>query len=140
MSAHEDFSRRNEVKGASERSFGFVFTAFFILVALLPLLHHRKLRGWALLVAAIILVVSLVRPSLLKYPNRAWTLLGLLLSKIVNPIVMGILFYGVITPIAWIRRSAGGDSMRLRFDPQTNSYWQVRTPPGPAPESMANQF
>jgi hypothetical protein len=140
MSAHEDLSRRDEVKGATERSFGFVFTAFFMLVALLPLLHHRKLRAWALIVAAIILLVSLVRPALLKYPNRVWTLLGLLLSKIVNPIVMGILFYGIITPVAWIRRLAGGDSMRLQFNPQANSYWQVRTPPGPTPESMANQF
>jgi hypothetical protein len=140
MSAHEDLSRRDEVTGASDRSFGLVFTAFFTLVALLPILHHRKPHAWALIVAGIILLVTLVRPSLLQLPNRLWTQLGLLLSKVVNPIVMGVLFYGVVTPIAVIRRLSGSDSMKLRFDPQAPSYWQERKPPGPAPETMAKQF
>jgi hypothetical protein len=140
MSTHEDLSRRDEVTGASDRSFGFVFTAFFALVALLPLLHHRKPRVWALILAGIILLVALARPSLLRIPNRLWTLLGLLLSRIVNPVVMGVLFYGVVTPMALIRRLSGNNSMRLGFDPQAPSYWQQREPPGPAPETMAKQF
>lgn len=140
MSAHEDLSRRHEVTGGSDRSFGLVFAAFFSIVAVLPLLRHRQLRLWALAVGAIVLFVALALPSLLHFPNRLWTRLGLLLGKIVNPIVMGILFYGVVTPFAWIRRRSGSDPMRLRFDPQAESYWQARTPPGPTPDSMARQF
>jgi hypothetical protein len=140
MSGHEDFSRRNEAAGGSERSFGFVFTGFFLLVGLVPKLHHRPARLWAIAVAGGVLLVALIAPALLRVPNRLWMKLGLLLSKIVNPIVMGILFYGIVTPIAWIRRMSGGDSMKLRFDAQAASYWQDRTPPGPAPETMAKQF
>jgi hypothetical protein len=140
MSGHEDLSRRNEVTGASDRSFGFVFAAFFAIVGLVPLLRHHPLRLWALIVGGVFLLIAIVRPSLLKTPNRLWTRLGLLLSKVVNPVVMGILFYVVVTPIAFLRRLGGADSLKLHFDPQAPTYWQERRPPGPAPESMARQF
>jgi hypothetical protein len=95
---------------------------------------------WALILSAILLAVSLLHPSLLRLPNRLWTQLGLLLGRIFNPLVMGVLFYGVVTPIAMIRRWSRNDSLKLGFDPQARSYWQERKPPGPAPETMARQF
>jgi hypothetical protein len=140
MSAHEDLSRRHEAIGASDRSFGLVFAVFFALVGVLPLWHRHPVRLWALISSGIVLVVAIARPSILQMPNRVWTRLGLLLSRIVNPVVMGILFYLVVTPIAFLRRLGGADSMKLHFDPQAPTYWQERKPPGPAPDSMARQF
>jgi hypothetical protein len=139
-STHEDLSRRNEPSGPSDRSFGVVFAGFFFLVALLPVARHHQPRLWALIPSAIFLAISLLRPSLLRLPNRLWTQLGLLLGRVFNPIVMGVLFYGLVTPIAIIRRWSRNDSLRLGFDPNAPTYWQERKPPGPAPETMAKQF
>jgi hypothetical protein len=140
MNTHEDLSRREEARGSSDRSFGLVFAGFFTLVGLLPLLRHHKLRPWALVVAGIFLVVAIARPSLLHIANRLWTQLGVLMSRVVNPIVMGLLFYGIVTPIAMLRRMSGRDDMKRHYDPNATSYWLERRPPGPTPDSMARQF
>jgi hypothetical protein len=66
--------------------------------------------------------------------------LGLILHRITSPIVMGLMFYGVITPIGLIRRGFGWDVVRRGFDRGTNSYWIERRPPGPRPETMSKQF
>jgi hypothetical protein len=140
MNTHEDLSRRDEIAGSSDRSFGLVFSIFFGIVALLPLRHHQKPRSWALILAGGLLLVSLLRPSLLHIANRVWTYVALLLSRVVNPVIMGVLFYGVFTPIAIIRRMSGNDSMKLLFDPKCSSYWLERKPPGPPPETVERQF
>ena len=140
MNTHEDLSRRDEITGSSDRSFGLVFSVFFGIVAFLPLWHHQNPRLWALILTVGLLLVSLLRPSLLHLANRLWMYLALLLSRVVNPVMMGVLFYGVITPIAIIRRMLGNDSMKLRFDPKISSYWLERRPPGPPPETMERQF
>ena len=72
--------------------------------------------------------------------NKWWTKLGVLLYRIVSPVVLGLLFYLTVTPIALLLRLLGKDPLRLRRDPDGASYWIDRTPPGPAPESMKNQF
>jgi hypothetical protein len=140
MNTHEDLSRRDEVIGPSDRSFGLVFTAIFGILGLLPLWHGRTPRVWALILAGILLLVSILRPSVLHVANRLWMRFGLLLSRVVNPVVMGLLFYVVVTPIGLIRRMSGSDPLKLRFDSQTPSYWLARKPPGPAPDTMARQF
>lgn len=137
---HEDFSREEHIEGSSDRSFGFVFAAVFALIALWPLLHHDGVRLWALAVAAAFGLVAVVRPALLATPNRLWTKLGLLLGKIVAPIALGILFYGVLTPLGAVMRMAGKDPLRLKRDDAAASYWIPREPPGPPPGSMTNQF
>ena len=81
-----------------------------------------------------------LRPALLAPLNRVWNKLGLLLGKIVSPIVLGALFFLVITPSAIIIRWMGKDLLNLRRDPKAESYWLVRDPPGPAPESINDQF
>ncbi len=115
MNTHEDFSRKQDSKGPSDRSFGVVFAVFFALV-------------------------TIVRPALLHPANVVWMRFGLLLSRIVNPIVMAVLFYGVITPVGWLKRKFGEDSMHLERDPNAASYWIERRPPGPTPETMSQQF
>jgi hypothetical protein len=139
---HEDFTRKETVQGSSARSFGFVMAAFFALVALFPLLHGllSSIRWWALVVAAAFLALALLWTAPLRPLNRAWLKLGLLLSKIVSPIVMMVLFYATVTPIGVLMRLSGKDPLRLRRDATATSYWIPREPPGPAPDSMKQQF
>ena len=85
-------------------------------------------------------MITLVRPSLLAPLNRLWMRFGLLLHKIVNPVVMGIIFVLTVVPIGLVMRMIGKDILHLRFDKQCDSYWIRRDPPGPSPESMDNQF
>lgn len=140
MSAHEDFGREEAVAGSSNRSFGLVFAAVFTVVALWPLLDGGWPRWWAAALAALFAVVATLRPAWLAPLNRYWTKLALLLHRVTNPLVMGVIFYAVVTPIALIMRALGKDPLLLRFDRQAASYWIERRPPGPAPESMRRQF
>jgi hypothetical protein len=136
----ESFERDEPAHGGSDRSFGLVFTALFLLIGLAPLLHGRGVRYWSIAIAAAFLVVALARPALLGPMNRLWTQFGLLLHKIVNPIVMGLLFFLILTPFAAGLRILGKDPLRRRFDPAAGSYWIPRDPPGPPPRTMTQQF
>ena len=140
MNFHEDYGPHLPQKGGSDRSFGWVFTAFFAIWALLPLWRGTPMRLWALPVSAVLLLVTLVRPSLLHLANRLWTRLGLLLGKIVSPLITGLLFYLVVTPMGLVVRLTGKDLLRLRSCPQQPSYWIDRRPPGPDPKTMKHQF
>jgi hypothetical protein len=97
-------------------------------------------RSWALIVSAVFLALTLIRPSLLHPANRLWTRFGLLLSKVTNPIFTGLLFFLVITPVGLFMRLTGKDFLRLRRDLSASTYWIERLPPGPKPESMPQQF
>ena len=127
-------------QGSSDRTFGWVMTAFFSLVGLWPLLHGHAWRGWALALAAIFALAAWLMPRLLAPLNRLWTRLGLLLHKITNPIVLGLAFYGVIAPIGLLMRLTGRDPLRLKRDAASASYWIERQPPGPPPSSFPRQF
>jgi hypothetical protein len=85
-------------------------------------------------------VVALVYPRLLAPLNKLWLKFGLLLYKVMNPLVLGLLFFVTITPIGIVMRLFGKDFLRLRLDRSAKSYWIERTPPGPPPQSMKNQF
>jgi hypothetical protein len=136
----ENFERDEPAHGSSDRSFGLVFTGVFLVIGLAPLLHDRPMRIWSLAVAAAFLAVALGRASLLAPLNRLWTRFGLLLHRVVNPIVMGAIFYLAITPFGLAMRLIGKDPLRRGFDRAAASYWVDRTPPGPLPQSMSNQF
>jgi hypothetical protein len=140
VSTHEDYTPRSSGKVPSDRSFGWVFTAFFAIVSCLPLRHRQPIRVWALALSGAILLLTLLRPSLLHPANRVWTNLGLLLARIVNPLVMAALFYLVVTPVALLMRLLSKDALRLRWEPGASSYWILREPAGPDPKSMTNQF
>ncbi len=137
---HEDFDRAHHFAGPSDRNFGTVFTLFFALIGLWPLKDHEPVRMWALALAAVFLTLTVVRPKVLRPLNRAWMGLGLLMGRIVNPIVIGILFFLVFTPAGILARALGKDFLRLKRNKGESTYWISRTPPGPAPESMAKQF
>jgi hypothetical protein len=140
MAAYEDFHRDENVNPSSNRTFGMVLAAFFALIGVLPLLRGHPLRVWALPLSGIFLLAALVAPAVLAPLNRVWTALGALLHKITNPIILGVFFYLVFTPFGSLLRLFGKDFLRLKWVPDTESYWIVRQPPGPPPESIANQF
>jgi hypothetical protein len=140
MSAHETFQREHDVRGSSDRSFGLVFAGFFLVVAFLPLLKGHAARWWAAPFSALFLIVALVAPSILRPLNRIWLQVGLLLQRIVSPVILAVLFYLVFTPLSFLGRMMGKDFLKLRFDRDAKSYWIPRTPPGPPAEGMINQF
>jgi hypothetical protein len=137
---HEDFARKQEGQGSSDRGFAFVFAVFFGLVALSPLRTHHAVRSWAFWVAGLFLFIGILRPALLHPLNKYWTKLGLLMGRIVSPVITAVLFYAVVTPTALLFRILGKDPLRLSYDAEARSYWIERQPPGPAPETMTNQF
>ncbi len=137
---HESYTRSEKVKGSSDRSFGLVFAAFFALLGLLPMILGRAPRIWAFGVSGFFLLAALAFPSVLAPLNRIWLRLGLLLHRFVSPIALGVMFFLVITPMGLVMRAMGKDFLRLRLDPAAESYWIRREPPGPAPESLKNQF
>ncbi|MFZ5523317.1 MAG: SxtJ family membrane protein [Pseudomonadota bacterium] len=138
--SHEDLNREQHIEGSSDRAFGLVFAGVFLVIAGIPLFHGEVMRWWSVGVAAVFVLVALVKPALLAGLNRLWMKLGILLGKVVSPIALGILFYVVITPIGVVIRLTGKDPLRLKFDPDAESYWIPREPPGPPPGSMNNQF
>ena len=137
---HEDYSREEEVKAGSDRSFGLVFAGFFAILGALSLWRHSQTWHYTLPLAAVFLVVALTYPRVLGPLNRLWLKFGLLLYKVMNPIVLGLLFFVTIMPIGLVMRAMGKDFLRLKREPDAKSYWIARTPPGPPPQSMKNQF
>ncbi len=125
----------------SERSFGLLFTAVFLGESALNYYKHAALIvciAW-LAGALVIGLLTLFAPARLAPLNKAWYHLGQLLGKIVSPVVLGIIFFVVLTPVAVITRLFGRDELRLKRNPGA-SHWIERTPPGPAADSFKHQF
>ena len=125
----------------SERSFGFLFVGVFALLA-----FYGAYKGWSSLLVSLLAVVSValllvtqMRPAFLAPLNKAWFKLGMLLGMIISPIVVGLLFFVLITPVAVVTRLFGRDALRLKAKTE-GSYWIDRVPPGPASDSFKNQF
>lgn len=137
---HEPLARDEEIKGSSDRGFGIVFAVVFSIIGLWPLIGGGAPRVWALSVGGAFLAVALIYPTILGPLNRLWMQFGLLLHKITNPLIMGLVFFISVTPIALIMKIMGKDPLNRKIDREAKSYWIEREPPGPPPESMTNQF
>ena len=125
----------------SNRSFGFLFAGVFSLLSAYAGYHDASstaIYGW-LGAGLVVALITLLRPELLTPFNKAWFLLGELMGKVVSPLVLGVIFFLLITPIALITRLFGRDELRLKRA-NANSYWIDRKPPGPAGDSFKNQF
>lgn len=140
MQTHEDLSRTQTVKASSERFFGLMFFVVFLIVALWPLLRQGQMRPIVLGIALAFLAVSLVMPAWLAPLNRLWLKFGALLHSITSPIILGVMFFLVITPVGFLMRLAGKDLLRMKFDRDCTSYWIRREPPGPEKSSLKRQF
>ena len=139
IAIHEDYGREIHGGGPSDRNFGGVFAAAFLLFGLWPLRHGRPVRLWCLVLSGTLFVVTLAWPTLLHGPNRIWTRCGILLGRVVNPIVTGLLFYLVFTPTAVVLRWMGKDLLRLARDQNAKTYWIQRNAAEDLSD-MRNQF
>ncbi|MEM7503644.1 MAG: hypothetical protein AAF417_16455 [Pseudomonadota bacterium] len=140
---HEDYGRSEEVKGSSDRGFGLTVGGILVLIAAVRTWLNG---GYGVLdpvlagIGGLLVVFGLAWPAGLAPLNRAWMKLGLVLFKVVNPIVLGLIYLTTIVPIGLIMRASGRDLLSLKRDPSASSYWVERDPPGPAPETMTQQF
>ena len=137
---HENLVRSEEIVGPSNRRFGLTIGTVCIIIGSIRGLLGHSYTEWWLLAGLVVGLLAIYWPAALAPFNRLWLKLGLVLNKIVNPVVMTGLFVSTIVPIGMLMRLYGKDTLRLRPKPDAASYWIVRDPPGPAPETMKNQF
>ena len=126
----------DNIKIGSNRSFGIVFFVVFLIIALYPLINNKDIRLWSLIVSLIFLVLGLINSQILTPLNRLWFKFGIFLGKIISPIIMGIIFFLVVTPIGFIMRALGKDLINLKFN-NDKSYWIEKKGPK---SKMKNQF
>ena len=126
----------DDVKISSNRSFGIVFFVVFLLIALYPLTYGGEIRIWSLIVSVIFLILGLLNSKILAPLNKIWFKFGILLGKIVSPLIMGIIFFLVVTPIGFIMRLLGKDVLNLKYN-KNKSYWIEKNGPK---SKMKNQF
>ena len=127
---------KDGIKIGTNRSFGIVFFLVFIIISLYPLLNAENIRVWSLIISIIFLVLGLINSKLLNPLNKIWFTFGLLLGKLVSPIIMGIIFFLVVTPTALFMKLLKKDMLNLKFN-KKNTYWIEKSGPK---SKMKNQF
>ena len=135
-----EFKENTEVKIGSERNFGMVFAFVFTIIGLFPLLHGNPPRLWGFAVAGVFFGLGLFIPSVLRPLNKAWFAFGMLLGRIIAPIVMSLVFLITVIPTGLMLRLFGKDPMRRKLQPEAKSYWQDRDAETDPMRSMKNQF
>ena len=126
----------DDIKIGSNRSFGIVFFVVFLIIAIYPLINGDELKLWSLIISIIFLFLGLVNSKILNPFNKLWFKFGIFLGKIISPLVMGIIFFLVVTPIGLLMRLLNKDLLNLRFN-NNSSYWIEKTEPK---SKMKNQF
>jgi len=117
---------KSKIKISSNRNFGLVFFFVFLIVGLWPLLNEESPRFWSIVIAVIFLILGLLNSKLLTSLNKLWFKFGLFLGSIVSPIVMGIVFFLVITPTGFIVKIMNKDLLNKKYDNKKKSYWIYR--------------
>ena len=129
-------SKINDIKISSNRSFGIVFFAVFLIISTYPLINGNNIRLWDLIISLIFLTLGLLNSTILNPLNKLWFKFGIFLGKIVSPLVMLIIFFIVVTPIGIFMRILRKDLLNLNFN-DSNSYWVKNDGPK---SKMKNQF
>lgn len=124
---------------AGQRRFGLLMGACFAALAAWPLLAGREGRLWAIGVAALFALPALFAPAWLAHPHRWWMALADILHRLISPLMLAAIYFLVITPFSLLLRAVGKSFLSLKPD-TADSYWLDRRPPGPAPQSLKNQF
>ena len=127
----------DDIKIGSNKSFGIVFFVVFLLITLYPLLNNESIRIWSLVISIIFLILGILDSKILSPLNKIWFKFGIFLGKIISPIVMGIIFFLVVTPTGIFMRILGKDLLNLKFKRDKKSYWLEKTDPK---SKMKNQF
>jgi len=125
-----------KIKTSSNKSFGIVFFIVFLIIALYPLIKDGDIRLWSLIVSLIFLILGLINSTILTPLNRLWFKFGVFLGKIVSPIVLGTIFFLIVTPTGLLLRLFGKDVINLKYN-NNNSYWIEKTGPK---SNMKDQF
>ena len=136
-SVRSDEMKKVPVKISSNRSFGFLFFVVFFVISLWPLKSQGDLRLWAFILSLVFLVLGVLNSKLLNPLNKLWFRFGIILGTFISPIVMGFVFFIVVTPTGLIMRFLGKDLLRLKMHKNTNSYWIKREK---IKSTMKNQF
>ena len=126
----------NNVKISSNKSFGIVFFVVFLLIAFYPLINQAGIKIWSVIISLIFLILGMLNSKLLTPLNKLWFKFGIILGKIVSPLIMALIFFTVVTPIAFLMRILKKDLLNLKFS-KNNSYWIEKTEPK---SKMKNQF
>ena len=126
----------DDIKISSNRSFGIVFFIVFLLIATYPLLNGNDVRVWSLLISFGFIILGLMNSKILSPLNKLWFKFGLILGKIISPLIMGIIFFVVVTPIGVVMRVLKKDLLNLKYN-QKETYWIEKTGPK---SKMKNQF
>ena len=126
----------NDVKIGSNKSFGIVFFIVFLIISIYPMLGGDSLRMWSLAISIIFLILGLLNSKILTPLNKLWFKFGIFLGKIISPIIMGIIFFFVVTPIGYLMRLFKKDVLSLKFN-GNKSYWVKKNGPK---SKMKNQF
>lgn len=140
MTTHEKIVQDHHVEPGSDRSFGLIVGSVLILIGCYQWLIDLAMFPWFLSGGLLLTALGLMVPRWLHPANVAWTHLGLLLGRIVTPVVMLIVYVVSIIPTGLLLRAAGKDPLKLKRRPEETTYWIARQPPGPQPESLENQF
>ena len=141
--AHDTFEDHQEVEGPSERSFGLTVGGILLAIALVRWFAFDAGELSTAILTAVggsLFLLAIVRPSSLSFLNKAWGKLGLLLAKIVNPIIMAPIYVFLFVPIGLVMKLFGRDALKLKRPADENSYWISRAPGGSDPKTMENQF
>jgi hypothetical protein len=129
-----------ESQGPSNRAFGFFMAVAFVVVALILWWRSSSWWSFAGVAAATFAVLAIVRPTMLAGLKRAWMRLGAMLHNVVSPLVLLLIFFLVMMPFALVFRFRRNGLLKARPDPRARTYWVERTPPGPDPKDLQNQF
>ena len=121
----------------SNRNFGLVFFVFFLIIGLWPLLGTNEIRYWSIFFSIIFFLLGITNSKLLNPLNKIWFNFGILLGKMISPLIMGIIFFLVVTPIGVIMRVFGKDILSLKYNKKNKSYWIEKNGPK---SKMKNQF
>ena len=127
----------NKIKISSNRSFGLVFFIVFLIVSTWPLTNEEQVRIWSAIISAVFLILGLINSKFLSPLNRLWFKFGIILGAIVAPIVMGFIFFLVVTPIGLVMRIMGRDILNKKYDKKRETYWIKR---GKSVSMMKQQF
>ena len=138
--AFDDTDRTAPVSGPTDRSFCITFAVVGAIFGLVSLWRGGNWWPYLFGFGGIFLLVGLTIPSIAAPLNRLWFKFGMVLHRIVSPLIMGMIFFVVFTPAGLLARSLGKDFLRLKRDETSDSYWIKRDPPGPSPDSMPHQF
>ena len=127
----------NKIKISSNRNFGLVFFIIFLTISIWPLTYGNPIRIWSVIIALVFLILGLMDSKFLTPLNKLWFKFGKMLGDIVAPIVMGVVFFVVVTPIGLVMKIMGKDLLNKKYDEKKISYWKKRdTPIG----TMKRQF